>query len=57
VKFWITDGLLTKYQLKVQGHFDFNGNERDVDRTNTTVIKDLGKTKVEVSDDAKKKLG
>jgi hypothetical protein len=57
VKFWITDGSLIKYQVKVSGHIDFNGNERDVDRTTTTEIKDIGKTKVDVSDDAKKKIG
>src|ERR1035437_3970437 len=56
VKFWIKDGQLTKYEFHVQGTVDFNGNTRDVDRTTTVEIKDTGKTKVEVPDDAKKKL-
>ena len=56
VKFWITHGALTKYEFQVQGHVEFGGNGRDVNRTTTTEIKDVGKTKVQVSDDAKKKL-
>jgi hypothetical protein len=56
VTFWITDGKLTKYQTHVTGTVSFNGNDRDVDRTTTTEIKDIGSTKVDVSDDAKKKL-
>ena len=34
----------------------FNGNDVDIDRTTTVAIKDIGTTKVEVPDDAKKKL-
>ena len=56
MKFWITHGALTKYEFQVQGHVEFGGNGRDVNRTTTTEIKDVGKTKVQVSDDAKKKL-
>jgi hypothetical protein len=56
VKFWIQDGVLTKYEFKVTGKVNFNGNDRDVDRTTTVEIKDVGATKVEVPDDAKKKL-
>lgn len=55
-KFWIKDGVLTKYQFKVTGKVSFNGNDRDVDRTTTTEFKDVGSTKVEVPDEAKKKL-
>ena len=55
-KFWITDGVLTKYELNVQGNINFNGNGRDMNRTTTTEIKDIGKTKVEAPDDAKKKI-
>ena len=55
-KFWIKDGLLTKYEFKVSGKVTFNGNERDVDRTTTTEIKAVGSTKVEVPEAAKKKL-
>lgn len=55
-KFWVKDGVLTKYEFKVSGKMDFNGNEIDLDRTTTTEIKDVGTTKVEVPEAAKKKL-
>jgi hypothetical protein len=55
-KFWVKDGLLSKYEVKVQGKVSFNGNDRDVDRTTTVEIKDIGSTKVQVPDEAKKKL-
>ncbi len=56
VKFWLKDGLLSKYEFKVQGKVTFNGNDRDVDRTSTVEIKDVDSTKVEVPEEAKKKL-
>jgi hypothetical protein len=56
VKFWIKDGVLSKYEFKVTGKMDFQGNEIDVDRATTVEIKDVGTTKVEVPEDAKKKL-
>ncbi len=56
VKFWVTDGMLSKYQTKVQGAVSFNGNDRQVDRTTTVEIKDVGKTTVTVPEEAKKKL-
>jgi hypothetical protein len=56
VKFWVADGVLTKYSFSVQGHMSLNGNDIDIDSTTTTEIKDIGKTKVEVPDDAKKKI-
>jgi hypothetical protein len=56
VKFWVKDGVLSKYEIKVQGKVSVNGNDRDVDRTTTIEIKDIGSTKVQVPDDAKKKL-
>jgi hypothetical protein len=56
VKFWVKDGVLSKYEIKVQGKVSFNGNDRDVDRTTTIEIKGIGSTKVQVPDDAKKKL-
>jgi hypothetical protein len=56
VKFWLKDGALVKYEIKVSGKVSFNGNERDTERTLTTEIKDVGATKVEVPEEAKKKL-
>ena len=55
-KFWIKDGVLTKYEFKVKGTVTWNGNDFDNDRTTTVEIKDVGATKLEVPDDAKKKL-
>jgi hypothetical protein len=34
----------------------FNGNDRDIDRTTTVVISEVGTTKISVPDEAKKKL-
>ncbi len=56
VKFWLKDGKLAKYQWHLQGTVSFNGNDRDVDRTTTVEIKDVNSTKIEVPDEAKKKL-
>jgi len=56
VKFWVKDGVLSKYEIKVKGTISFNGNDRDVDRTTTTEIKDIGTTKVVIPDEAMKKM-
>ena len=56
VKIWLKDGALSKYVVNVQGTVNFNGEDRDVDRTTTTEIKDVGATKLEVPEPAKKKL-
>ena len=56
VTFWVTDGKLVKYQFHVSGTVSFNGNDRDVDRTTTVEITDVGTTKIDVPEDAKKKL-
>lgn len=56
VKFWLKDGVLTKYEFKVQGKVTFNDNDMVIDRATTVEIKDVGTTKVSVPDEAKKKL-
>jgi hypothetical protein len=56
VKFWLKGGALSKYEFKLLGKVEFNGNEMDVDRTTTVEVKDVGTTKVEVPAEAKKKL-
>jgi hypothetical protein len=56
VKFWLKDGALSKYQFNVKGTMSFNGNDREIDRTTTVEIKDVGTTKLTVPDEAKKKL-
>jgi hypothetical protein len=55
-RFWVSDGLLSKMEVHLQGTVVFNGNARNIDRTTTTEIKDIGSTKVEVPDGAKAKL-
>ena len=56
VKFWVKDGTLAKYEYNVEGTMTFNNNEREINRTTTVEIKDIGKTKVEVPAEAKDKL-
>ena len=56
VKFWIKDGVLTKYQFKVQGTMKRDGEDMDIDRTTTVEIKDVGATKITVPEEAKKKM-
>ena len=56
VKFWVKDGMLTKYELKTSAKITFREEERDIDRTTTTEFSDVGSTKVQVPEDAKKKL-
>ena len=55
VKFWVKDGILAKYETKVKGTMSFNGNDRDIDRTTTVEIKDVGATKLDVPAEAQKK--
>lgn len=56
VKFWIKDGTITKFESRISGKRDFNGEEREIERNTTVEVKDVGATKVNVPDDAKKKL-
>lgn len=55
-KFWIKDGMLSKFEFQVKGSMNFNGNDVDVDRTTTTEIKDIGKTKANAPEEGLKKL-
>lgn len=55
-KFWVKDGKLAKYEYKVSGTMNFNGEDRDIERTTTVEIKDIGSTKLDIPEDAKKKL-
>jgi hypothetical protein len=57
LKVTIKDGNLTKVEFHLTGSISFNGGDpRDVDRTVTTEFKDVGKTTIDVPDDAKAKL-
>jgi len=53
---WVKDGLVSKYQVKVQGTFSRDGNDTEVKRTTTTEIKDVGATKITPPDEAMKKI-
>lgn len=56
VQFWLKDGALSKYQYNVQGKMTFNNNDVDINRTTTVEIKDVGTTKLNAPEEAKKKL-
>ena len=56
VKFWVKDGVLSKYEYHVEGTREFNGNEVKLDRTTTVEIKDIDSAKVEVPEEAKGKV-
>ena len=49
-KFWVKDGVLSKYEYNIQGKITVGQDNREVDlNTTTTVeIKDVGSTKVEL---------
>ncbi len=55
VRFWVKDGVLSKYEFKLEGKMSFNNNEMDVSRTTTVEIKDVGTTKLSVPEEAAKK--
>lgn len=57
VKFWLKDGQLSKYETHVTGTTQgFNGDEMERDITTTVEINNVGSTKIDLPDDAKKKL-
>lgn len=56
VTFWVSEGVLTKFETSVAGAIAFNGNERDLSRVTTIQIKDAGATTIDLGDDAKKAL-
>lgn len=56
VKFWIKDGALLKYEFTLKGKISFNGNDMPNDRTTTVEIKEVGTTKLEVPEAARKEI-
>ncbi|MBM3882042.1 MAG: hypothetical protein FJ387_20365 [Verrucomicrobia bacterium] len=56
LKLWVKDGVPVKYQYQVKGKMSFGGNEREIDRTTTVEIKEVGTTKIEIPAEAKQKL-
>ena len=57
VKFWVKDGVISKYESKVQGTITGrDGEDRDIERATTVELKDVGATKIDVPEEAAKKL-
>ncbi|MGA2657766.1 MAG: hypothetical protein ABSH34_09625 [Verrucomicrobiota bacterium] len=56
IRLSIKDGLVSKYELRLQGTMTINGEDRDINRTMTIEVRDVGKTKLEVPEEAKNKL-
>lgn len=56
VQFWLKDGQVQKARLKVSATLTMNGEDRDMVRTTTWEIRDVGSTTVEVPAEAKKRL-
>jgi hypothetical protein len=57
MKVWLKDGQLTKIQVKVSGSLSVNGEDREMARTTTHEIKNVGTTEVKVPEAASKALG
>ncbi len=53
-KFWVKEGVLEKYQYQVQGKMTFNDQEREINRTTTVQISNIGSTNVDAPEEAKK---
>jgi hypothetical protein len=56
VRISLKDGLVSKFELRLQGTMTINGEDRDVNRTVTVEVRDVGKTNLEVPEAAKEKL-
>jgi hypothetical protein len=58
VKFWLKDGALIKFESHLQGKMAFGADQdpQDFEVTRTVEIKDVGTTKLEVPEEARKKL-
>jgi hypothetical protein len=55
-RFWVKQGMLVRFEETLDASIDFNGNELVVERTTTTVVKDIGSTKIEIPAAANAKL-
>jgi hypothetical protein len=56
VRFWIKNGLLTRYEISVQGKVTEGDRESAIQRTTTVEIKNAGSTKLEAPPEAKQKM-
>ena len=57
VQFWLKDGQVQRVSLRISATLGFDGDDRDMVRTTTWEIRDVGTTTVEVPTEAKKRLG
>lgn len=53
VRFWISDGLLSKIAVALAGSREFNGNPMKLDRTTTTVFSEVGSAVVNCPKEAR----
>jgi hypothetical protein len=56
IKIWVKDGMISKIESSVSGKMTIRDQERAINRTTTVEIKDVGSTKIEIPEEAKKKL-
>jgi hypothetical protein len=56
VRISLRDGLLSKYELKLQATMTFNGQDQDISPTTTIEIRGVGRTSLDVPPEAKEKL-
>jgi hypothetical protein len=56
VRFWTTNGRLTKYEVRIQGKVTEGDRESNINRVTTVQIKNTGSTKLEVPPDARQKM-
>jgi hypothetical protein len=56
VRFWIKEGILAKYKIKVQGKITAGDRESTISRTTTVEIKNIGSTNMDVPAAARQKM-
>ena len=58
VKYWVKDGLLTKYEFIVKGKITVGADKREVELSRTVTVEflDIGSTKITLPEEVKKKL-
>lgn len=57
VRFWTSNDMLTKFQFTIEGTMSIQGEQRQINRTTTVQIKDVGTTTIDVPPEAKEKMG
>jgi hypothetical protein len=57
VKIYVSDGVVTKYELTLKGNMTFNDQERDISRTTTVEFSKVGSTSFEIAEEAAGLLG